>query len=107
MMIGRILVMHMIGDDKMNRQKIQTGFVILGVISVFISLDLGLNCMFSLIPELQDGISSHSFLQETFGIFGNSGWTKVDFFYAFEKSVWFSFTVFVINVIVWLLSKKK
>ena len=88
-------------------RKTQIVSLIVLVLAIFVSIDLGLNFAYCLIPELQDGISSHSFLQETFGIFGNSGWTKVDFFYAFEKSIWFSFFMIIENIIVWILKEIK
>ena len=76
-------------------RKTQIVSLIVLVLAIFVSIDLGLNFAYCLIPELQDGI------------FGNSGWTKVDFFYAFEKSIWFSFFMIIENIIVWILKEIK
>lgn len=61
-------------------KKIKAISLITLAITVFISIDLGMNFTFSLIPELQDGIGSHRILQALFGVFGDNGWSKADSF---------------------------
>jgi len=77
------------------------------VLSVFVTIDLGVNFAYSLVPELNDGIGSHSILQGWFGIFGGSGWTKRTFLSAFETSLWISFLLFAENIVVWLFSRRE
>lgn len=78
--------------------------IIIFIIAIFVSIDLGMNFANSLVPEFNDGISSRSILQALFGIFGNTGWTQINFFFAFEKSLWISFFLFVENIVVWILT---
>ncbi len=69
------------------------------MLSVFVSIDLGINFMGSLVPETQDGIAFNSILQSTFGLLEGSLMTREDFFNAFQISLWITFTVFVENVV--------
>ncbi|MBR3841266.1 MAG: hypothetical protein IKM20_09035 [Erysipelotrichales bacterium] len=85
-------------------KKLRIMLLILLIVSLFVSIDLGLNFCFSLIPELQDGIGSNSILQATFGIFGDNGWTKAKFYYAFSKSLWITYWIFVLNISVYLVN---
>ena len=85
-------------------KKLQIISLIALIITVFITIDLGINLIFSLIPQLQDGISSHSVLQSTFGIFRDGSWSQEHFFFAFEKSLWITFVMFVENVVVLMLT---
>ena len=76
-------------------------------VMLFISIDLGFNFLHSLIPELQDGISSYSVLQRMFGIFGDSGWTKAKFFFAFVNAVWVTFFVVLVNIALTIIAITK
>ena len=79
------------------------------LVSLFVSVDLGINCIGSLVPELQDGIGYNSFLQSAFGLLEGSLKTRADFFGAFTTSLWVSFAIFTENVvlhIVTLINKK-
>lgn len=77
------------------------------IISVFVSIDLGLNLLYNFIPEYLDGYTSHSILQGTFGIFGDSNWTLGRFYNDFETSIWISFALFVENIILAIIDIKK
>lgn len=88
----------------MKKLKIISLLCLLG--SLFVSIDLGLNFLFTLIPELQDGIGSHSILQGLFGILGDSGWSKAKFYFMFEKSVWLTFMLLIENIILHFINKK-
>ncbi len=81
--------------------KLRVTALIALVIAVFVSVDLGLNFGFSLIPELQDGIDSHSVLQSLFEVFGDRGWSRARFFYAFQRSLWVTFAIFAVNVLLY------
>ena len=70
------------------------------LIMIFISIDLGFNFLKSMVPALNDGIGCFSIFQITdvFEPFGDSGWSQVRYLAAFEKSVWITFAVLVLNV---------
>lgn len=85
--------------------KLQNISLIILAIAIFITCDLGINFLFTLIPELQDGISSRSILQGIFGILGDRGWSKEKFFFIFEKSLWITYAIFVENIVAWVISK--
>ena len=80
-------------------KSIRIASLVLLIIGVFVSIDLGLNCLALAIPELQDGISYHSLLQSTFGLLDNIGINdSVSFFYGFRNSLWVVFALLVENV---------
>ena len=78
-------------------KKLQIISLIALVVSLFVSIDLGLNFLYNLVPEFLDGHTSYSTLQGLFGIFGDHGWTMEKFFGAFETSLWISFLLFAEN----------
>lgn len=82
-------------------------FLIILIIMILISVDLGINAVAAGIPELQDGISYHSFLQTEFGLLEDMGInTRADFFYAFKNSLVITVFVFIINIVLMLWKKK-
>lgn len=87
-------------------KKVQILSVIILMLSVFVAIDLGINFANSLVPELNDGIGSRSILQGMFGVFGDTGWTKEKFLFAFEKSLWISYFLIVENTVVWILIER-
>ena len=88
-------------------KKIRIISLIALVVSVFVSIDLGLNLLYNLVPEYLDGYTSHSILQGTFGIFGDRNWTLGRFYNNFETAVWVSFAIFVENVVLAIIESKK
>ena len=88
-------------------KKLRIVSLILLVISVFISIDFGLNVLYNLIPEFLDGYTSHSVLQGTIGIFGDSNWYLGKFYEDFEISIWISFSLFVENIVLAIMHIKK
>ena len=80
--------------------------IILGI-AVFISVDLGLNLLYCLVPEFSDGYVSNSILQRLFGIFTDSNWSIPKFYKYFETSVWISFLVFVENIVLTIIDIRK
>jgi len=70
------------------------------LVMIFISIDLGFNFLKSMVPALNDGIGCFSIFQiiGIFEPFGDSGWSQVRYLAAFEKSVWITFGVLVLNV---------
>lgn len=87
-------------------KKVRIAAVVLLQVSLFVTIDLGLNLLFNLVPELPDGLGSHSILQGLFGIFGDNGWTLARFFFAFEKAAWASFGLLIVNAVLALCKGK-
>lgn len=88
-------------------KKLQIISLALLVIAVFVSIDLGINFAQTLVSEMQDGIACRSILHSVFGIFTDRGWSQSKFFYAFEKSLWISFVLFLENVIITVVKLAK
>ncbi len=90
-------------------KKIRIVSLVLLLISVFVSVDLGLNFSYNLLSEFHDGLQVNSLLHFFFRVFGDSLWSMERFFNAFEASLWISFVVFVENIILAIVdcSKKK
>ena len=68
------------------------------VVSAFVSLDLLINLLGSLIPTMNDGIGTHSIIWGNL-YFGDGLWSHERFFNAFITSVMITFALFVENVI--------
>jgi len=68
------------------------------VISAFVSLDLLINLLGSMIPTRNDGIGTHSIIWGNL-YFGDSLWSHERFFNAFVTSALITFAVFVENVV--------
>lgn len=74
--------------------------VILFLISLFCTVDLGLNFLFNIEPIIHDGsYGVCSLLHSVFRIFGDSGWSFDLFFSAFKTSAWITYFLLVVNVI--------
>ncbi len=71
------------------------------IISLFCTVDLGLNFFYNLAPELHDGYTTCSILHGVFGIFGDHSWSFEMFFNAFKTSVWISFIILVLNIVLY------
>lgn len=74
----------------------------------FVSLDLLINLLGSLIPSMNDGIGVHSLIWGNL-YFGDNLWSHERFFNAFVISSLITFAVFIENVILAIISivKKK
>ncbi len=85
----------------MNKIKLIKRVSILAfLISLFCTIDLGLNFLYNTETHLHDGsFKTCSILQILFNIFGDSNWTFERFFYAFEISVWLTFIFLMLNII--------
>ena len=68
------------------------------VISAFVSLDLLINLLGSMIPAMNDGIGTHSIIWGNL-YFGDSLWSHERFFNAFVTSALITIAVFVENVV--------
>ena len=78
------------------------------IVTSFVSLDLLINLLGSLIPSMNDGIGTHSIIGGNL-YFGDNFWSHERFFDAFVISSLISFAVFVENVVLSIIavSKKK
>lgn len=73
---------------------------ILFLISLFCTVDLGLNFLFNTEPGIHDGsYGVNSLLHAVFGIFGDSMWSFDMFFAAFKNSAWITYALLVVNVV--------
>ena len=72
--------------------------VIVLVVTAFVSLDLLINLLGSMIPTMNDGIGTHSIIWGNL-YFGDNLWNHERFFNAFVKSALVTFAVFVENVV--------
>lgn len=77
--------------------------LILLVITSFVSLDLLINLVGSLIPSLNDGIGTHSIIWGNL-YFGEDFWSHEKFFQAFIISSMINFAVFVENIILYIMA---
>ncbi len=68
------------------------------VVSLFISIDLAINVVGSLIPKMSDGIPFNSVLQNWFGLLEGKLQSRTDFFNAFASSLWVLFVISVLNI---------
>lgn len=78
------------------------------VITSFVSLDLLINLLGSLIPSMNDGIGVHSIIWGNL-YFGDNLWSHERFFDAFVISSLISFVVLLVNVVLSIIAivKKK
>lgn len=87
---------------------LKTITVILFLISLFCTVDLGLNLLFNMEPSIHDGsYGMYSFLHAAFGIFGDSLWSFDRFFLAFKNSAWITYILLVVNVVLHFYKGKK
>ena len=81
--------------------------VILFLISLFCTVDLGLNFLFNTESSIHDGsYGTHSILHAMFGIFGASRWSFDMFFAAFKNSAWITYALLAINVVLYFCKDK-
>ena len=86
---------------------VQITAVIIFMLSLFCTVDLGLSLLYNTEPAIHDGsYAANSFLHAVFGIFGDSGWSFDRFFAAFRNSIWVTYALLVINVVLHFCKKK-
>lgn len=76
------------------------------VITSFVSVDLLINLLGSLIPSMNDGIGVHSIIWGNL-YFGDTLWSHERFFDAFVISCLISFLVFVENIVLSIIAITK
>lgn len=83
-------------------KKIKIVFMVLFIISLFMSIDLGFNFLWALIPDINDGITVRTFIN----FFGDRLWSYERFLKAFEISTWITFGLLMVNVVLSFERKK-
>lgn len=83
-------------------KKLKIAFMVLFLISLFVSIDLGFNVLWALIPGINDGITVRPFLN----FFGDRLWSYERFLKAFEISTWITFGILIANVVLSFGGKK-
>lgn len=86
-------------------KKLRLIALVLFLVTVFVSIDFGLNFLWSMVPEANDGLGNFSILHGLFGVFGNH-WSHTEFLTAFQNSVWASFVLLLVNVGLGVWKKK-
>lgn len=82
--------------------------VVLFLISLFCTVDLGLNLLFNAVPSAHDGsYGICSILHAVFNIFGDGSWSFDMFFRAFQNSAWITYALLVVNVVLHFCNGKK
>lgn len=87
-------------------KKIRIISLVVFVITSFISLDLLINLLGSMIPAMNDGIGTHSIIWGNL-YFGDNLWSHERFFNAFVISSLISFIVLVENVVLAIVDMLK
>lgn len=77
------------------------------VITSLVSLDLLINFLGNINPEMNDGLVAHSIFLPTHLYFGDRLWSIERFFNAFVISSIISFAIFIENIVLTLISIKK
>ena len=78
------------------------------LISLFCTVDLGLNLLYNAVSGIHDGsYAVHSILHAVFRIFGDSLWSFDRFFLAFRNAAWITFSLLTINVILHFYQSKE
>ena len=80
--------------------------LIVFVVSAFVSLDLLINLLGSMIPTMNDGIRTHSIIWGNL-YFGDRLWSHERFFNAFVISALITFAILVENVVLTIVDMMK
>ena len=88
-------------------KKVRIVSLIFLIISSVISLDLLVNFLGNLVPEINDGLGIHSVIFPGKLFFGDSLWSLERFYNAFVTSSLITLAVFVENVVLAIIDIKK
>ena len=88
-------------------KKLRIVSLIVLVIATVISVDLLINFLGNLVPEMNDGLGIHSVLLPAKLFFGDSLWSLEQFYNAFVTSSLIALAVFVENVVLAIIDTKK
>lgn len=87
-------------------KKLRIISLIILIVTSFVSMDLLINLLGSLIPSMNDGITVHSLVWGNL-YFGDNLWSHERFFQAFVTSSIVSFLVFIENVVLMIIAISK
>lgn len=90
----------------MYMKKVRIISLVILVITAFVSIDLLINLLGSMIPSMNDGIGVHSIIGGNL-YFGDGSWSHERFFNAFVISFLITFAVFVENTVLTILAINK
>ena len=88
-------------------KKLRIVSLIVLVITTIISVDLLINFLGNLVPEMNDGLGIHSILLPVKLFFGDSLWSLERFYNAFVTSSLITLTIFVENVVLTIIDITK
>ena len=83
-------------------KKIRIVSMVLFIVSLFVSIDLGFNFLWALVPGVNDGIAVRTFINS----FGDRLWSYERFLKAFEISTWVTFVLLIVNITLSFIRKK-
>ena len=81
---------------------IKTVFIVLFIISLIISIDLGFNFLWALVPGANDGITVRTFIN----FFGDSLWSHERFLKVFEISTWVTLGLLTVNAVLSFVGRR-
>lgn len=88
-------------------KKVRIVSLIILIISSVISLDLLVNFLGNLVPEINDGLGIHSVIFPGKLFFGDSLWSLERFYNAFVVSSFITMAVFVENIILAIIDIRR
>jgi len=88
-------------------KKVRIVSLIILIISSVISLDLLVNFLGNLVPEINDGLGIHSVIFPGKLFFGDSLWSLERFYNAFVTSSLITFAIFVENIVLAIIDITK
>ena len=88
-------------------KKLQIVSLVVLVITTIISVDLLINFLGNLIPEMNDGLGIYSVLLPAKLFFGDSLWSLESFYKTFVTSSLITLAVFVENIVLAIIDIKK
>lgn len=75
--------------------------LVLLILALFASLDLGLNLLAAMVPSMNDGIGCWSSVYLL--LHGDGAWSLEAYWQSFRNSCWLSFLLVVENIILYLV----
>ncbi len=82
--------------------------VILLLISLFCTVDLGVNLLYNAEPSVHDGsYGTYSILHTVFGIFGDTLWSFDRFFLVWKNAAFITYALVVVNVVLHFFKVKE
>ena len=88
-------------------KKLRVTSLIILVITTIISVDLLINYLGNLVPEMNDGLGIHSVILPSKLFFGDNLWSLERFYNSFVISTLITLIVFIENVVLAIIDIKK